>query len=267
MQRLVRTRMKTTREVHEKSLRTAPGQRLRDRLERSAAEAVLGREREMDRILRHFDADGAVVTFVHGIGGVGKSSLLAALAPRLADRGARVARLDGRTIEPTPRGLLAALGAALDARAPFDDVEAMARELDSEPRATAIVIDEYDRIRLLDAWLRHELLPAQPDRTRWLFARSIFAACRVVDDPRLVRRRAFTAARFTRRRVLSCATRTPRDRGRVDGAHDWARTRQPARAGARGPVYDRARAKWPRRERGARRAGTALRRGPPAAGA
>ncbi|MEI9940825.1 MAG: winged helix-turn-helix domain-containing protein [Pseudomonadota bacterium] len=170
MQRLVRTRMKTTREVHEKSLRTAPGQRLRDRLERSAAEAVLGREREMDRILRHFDADGAVVTFVHGIGGVGKSSLLAALAPRLADRGARVARLDGRTIEPTPRGLLAALGAALDARAPFDDVEAMARELDSEPRATAIVIDEYDRIRLLDAWLRHELLPAQPDRTRWLFA-------------------------------------------------------------------------------------------------
>jgi hypothetical protein len=46
----------------------------------------------------------------------------------------------------------------------------MAREIDSDPRTTTIVIDEYDRIRLLDAWLRQELLPAQPDRTRWLFA-------------------------------------------------------------------------------------------------
>jgi DNA-binding winged helix-turn-helix (wHTH) protein len=161
--------MKTPPEAHEKSVRTTAG-RLRDRLERAAAEGVLGREREMDRIFRHFDSDGAVVTFVHGIGGIGKSSVLAAVAARLADRGARVARLDGRTIEPTPRGLLAALGEALGARGPFGDVEAIAREIDSDPRATAIVIDEYDRIRLLDAWLRHEVLPAQPERTRWLFA-------------------------------------------------------------------------------------------------
>ncbi|HEX4340612.1 MAG TPA: winged helix-turn-helix domain-containing protein [Polyangiaceae bacterium] len=150
-------------------MRTVAG-RLRERLERSAAEAVLGREREMDHILRHFDTDGAVVTFVHGIGGIGKSSVLAAVAPRLADRGARVVRLDGRTIEPTPHGLFAALGQALGAPGPLADVEAMARELDSDPRVTAIVIDEYDRIRLLDAWLRHEVLPAQPERTRWLFA-------------------------------------------------------------------------------------------------
>ncbi|HEY3253608.1 MAG TPA: winged helix-turn-helix domain-containing protein [Polyangiaceae bacterium] len=150
-------------------MRTVAG-RLQARLERAAAEAVLGRERELARILRQFDSDGAVVTFVYGICGIGKSSLLAALAPQLAERGVRVVRLDGRTIEPTPRGLLAALGAALGARASFDDVEAMARELDADPRTTAIVIDEYDRLRLLDAWLRHELLPAQPDRTRWLFA-------------------------------------------------------------------------------------------------
>jgi hypothetical protein len=169
MRQTVPTRMKTPREADEKSVRTVAG-RLRDRLDRSVAEAILGREREMDRILRHLDTDGAVVTFVHGIGGIGKSSVLAAAAPRLADRGARVVRLDGRTIEPTPRGLFAALADAMGARGPVGDVEAMARELDSDPRATAFVIDEYDRIRLLDAWLRHEVLPAQPDRTRWLFA-------------------------------------------------------------------------------------------------
>jgi Transcriptional regulatory protein, C terminal len=105
-----------------------------------------------------------------GIGGIGKSSVLAAVAPRLADRGARVVKLDARAIEPTPPGFLAALGAALGAPGPFDSVEALAREVDSDPRATAIVIDEYDRIRLLDAWLRHELLPAQPERIWWLLA-------------------------------------------------------------------------------------------------
>ncbi|HEY0464617.1 MAG TPA: winged helix-turn-helix domain-containing protein [Polyangiaceae bacterium] len=150
-------------------MRTVAG-RLRERLARTAAEAVVGREREMDRIAGHFEAEGAVVAFVHGIGGIGKSALLAAVAPRLAERGARIARLDGRTIEPTPRGFFAALEKALAARGPFDDVEALAREVDSDPRATTIVIDDYDRIRLLDAWLRHELLPAQPDRTRWLLA-------------------------------------------------------------------------------------------------
>ena len=160
--------MKTTPKAHEKSVRSVAG-RLRERLERAAAEGVLGREAELSGILGHFETDGAVLSFVHGIGGIGKSALLAAVIPRLVQRGARVVQLDGRTIEPTPRGLLAALAAALGT-APFRDVEAMARELDSDPRATAIVIDEYDRIRLLDAWLRHEVLPAQPERTRWLFA-------------------------------------------------------------------------------------------------
>jgi hypothetical protein len=161
--------MKTPQETREKSVRSVAG-RLRDRLDRSAADAVLGREAELARILRHFDTDGAVLGFVYGSGGIGKSSVLAALVPRLVNLGARVVRLDGRTVEPTPRGLFAAMAGALGAPAPFNDVEAMARALDSEPRATVIVVDEYDRIRLLDAWLRHELLPAQPERTRWLFA-------------------------------------------------------------------------------------------------
>jgi hypothetical protein len=161
--------MKPPVEAHEKSMRTgAP--RLRDRLERSAADAVVGRERELARILGHFDSEGAVVAFVHGIGGIGKSSLLAALAPRLAEAGAHVVRLDGRTIEPTPSGFFAALGEALGTRALLGNSEAAARAIDSDPRPTAILIDEYDRIRLLDAWLRNEVLPAQADRTRWLFA-------------------------------------------------------------------------------------------------
>ena len=74
-----------------------------------------------------------------------------------------MARLDGRAIEPTPRGFLRALEGALGSRGALDDAEAAAGALEADARATAIVIDEYDRIRLLDPWLRHQLLPALPD--------------------------------------------------------------------------------------------------------
>ena len=148
----------------------SPGNRLRERLERSAEEGVVGRDRELGRIVGQLAPDGAVATFVHGIGGIGKTSFLVALAPRLAAAGARVARLDGRAIEPTPRGFLRALAGALESRSLLEDAEAAARVLDADPRTTVVVIDEYDRIRLLDPWLRHQLLPALPDRTRWVFA-------------------------------------------------------------------------------------------------
>jgi hypothetical protein len=111
-------RMKPVREAHEKGMRT-PG-RLQDRLARDAAFAVLGRDRELDLVVRQLAPDASVVTFVHGIGGIGKSSLLAAL--------------------------------------------------EAEPLTVVVLVDEYDRLRLLDAWLRHTLMPALPDRTRWVMA-------------------------------------------------------------------------------------------------
>jgi len=161
--------MKPTREANEKAVRTS-GSRLRERLARSAEESVVGRDHELDRVVGQLAPDGAVTTFVHGIGGIGKTSFLAALAPRLAAAGARVARLDGRAIEPTPRGFLRALSDALESRGLIEDAEAAAGVVDADTRTTVVVIDEYDRIRLLDPWLRHQLLPALPDRTRWVFA-------------------------------------------------------------------------------------------------
>jgi hypothetical protein len=160
--------MKSPREADEKGVRKG-GRRLRDRLARSATESVLGRAREIALVASQLSDDGAVVTFIHGTGGIGKSSLVAALEPALAGAGARVARLDGREIEPTPRGLLAALANALGVEE-IEDVEAAGAVVDAAGEKVVVIVDEYDRLQLLDAWLRQTLLPALPDRTRWVFA-------------------------------------------------------------------------------------------------
>jgi hypothetical protein len=160
--------MRPRQEVDEKEMRARPP-RLRDRLGRALVAGLVGRERELSLLERQLASDGAVVTFVHGMGGIGKTALLGAAEPRLSAAGARVLRLDGRVIEPTPRGFLGAIARVLGA-VTFDDVEALADELERDRATSVIVVDEFDRVRLLDDWLRQELLPALPERTRFIFA-------------------------------------------------------------------------------------------------
>jgi hypothetical protein len=161
-------RMRPRQEVDEKEMRAARP-RLKDRLGRALVAGLVGRERELSLLERQLAADGAVVTFVHGMGGIGKSALLGAAGRRLSALGACVLGLDGRVIEPTPRGFLGALARVLGA-VNFDDVEALADELERDRASTVIVVDEFDRVRLLDDWLRQVLLPALPERTRFVFA-------------------------------------------------------------------------------------------------
>ena len=143
--------------------------RLRDRLNGACSAELVGREAELERLAAQLGPSGAVVSFVHGIGGIGKSALLGALEPRLAAAGARVLRLDGRTIEPTARGFLGALATVLGAPGRAS-AEAIAAELERDEVPSVFLVDEYDQLRLIDDWLRQTLLPALPERTRWYFA-------------------------------------------------------------------------------------------------
>lgn len=156
--------MRPTRELDENDVSA----RIEQRLRRASRGALYGRERELERLDEQLGAEGAIVTFVHGMGGIGKTSLLAELEPRLQARGARVLRLDGRSVEPTAAGFLRALGHVLD-RGELD-VDALARMLEEDARASVFLIDEFDHLRLLDDWLRHTLLPRLPERTRWIVA-------------------------------------------------------------------------------------------------
>jgi hypothetical protein len=109
------------------------------------ASALIGRDRERELLLD----PGAPIVFVHGIAGVGKTALLRAFASDARARGADVLVLDCRKIEPTERGFRAALGGA------SPDV---------------LVLDAYERLKLLDAWLRTEFVPALPEATRIVLA-------------------------------------------------------------------------------------------------
>jgi hypothetical protein len=97
--------------------------------------------------------------YVHGPGGVGKTVLLGEFA-RLADEaGVPAVRLDGRDLEPSPHGFLAALGRALEEPPDGSPLEALARR----PRGV-LLVDTYETLAPLDVWLREELLPELPSR-------------------------------------------------------------------------------------------------------
>ena len=73
---------------------------------------LVGREQERAFLHQVLGAEGPLVVFVHGIGGVGKSTLVEAFAGEARARGAIVLRFDCGAIEPTSRGFLDAISTA-----------------------------------------------------------------------------------------------------------------------------------------------------------
>jgi hypothetical protein len=142
------------------------------------AAAVVGRQPERAVLLGLAERDRPLVVAVHGIAGIGKSALLAAFAEDARARGAAVVSLDGGGIEPTERGFLAALGRALvalralppGATRPIATVTDAADALSGLGDRVILVLDTYERLGLLDTWLRQELVPGLRDNTRLALA-------------------------------------------------------------------------------------------------
>jgi hypothetical protein len=102
----------------------------------------VGRRSELDSFAAALSGQSAQrVLFVHGPGGIGKTTLLLEMRARAAGR--RVTLLDGREIDPSPEGFRTALGSA-------------------GSDATVLLIDGYEQLAPVDAWLRGEWIPALP---------------------------------------------------------------------------------------------------------
>jgi hypothetical protein len=72
--------------------------------------------------------------------------------------------LDSRTLEPTDRGFHASLARAMGVgELPLDQ---LLLRLASAGRTTVIILDHYEVLRLIDTWLRQELVPRLPDTVR-----------------------------------------------------------------------------------------------------
>jgi len=145
-------------------------QRIKDRLRRQARKNFVGRAAELATLLGALEEAGALVTFVHGIGGIGKSSLRHAFETEGRARGAKVISLDCRTVQPSENGLLEALSQELGEA--FLSVEAIAEYLAQYPQGVILTLDTYELFRLMDTWLRQVFIPALPDNVRsFLFGR------------------------------------------------------------------------------------------------
>jgi hypothetical protein len=125
---------------------------------RRAEERVVGRERELALLAAAQRSDGPSVVFVHGLGGMGKTSLLRAYEHLARGQDATVAAIDCRSVEPTEDGLVGALAAALGSVGTLDGVLAAVEKAD----AAVILLDTYERFRLLDGWVRQVLVPRLP---------------------------------------------------------------------------------------------------------
>ncbi|TWJ22425.1 AAA family ATPase [Micromonospora endolithica] len=84
------------------------------------------------------------VLFVHGPGGIGKSTLLLEMRARARDAGRATLLLDGRELEPTPEAVTAVL------------------PTESAGAGTVLLIDGYEQLAPVDGWLRRELIPSLP---------------------------------------------------------------------------------------------------------
>ena len=140
---------------------------IRDLVEERSVQ-IVGRTAEKAALLGTLEEGGPLVAFVHGIAGVGKSTLLEAFADEARALGATVVRIDCRSIEPTERGFLAGLGGAVGG-APRSAQEAVER-LARLGERVVLVLDTYEVLRLLDSWVRQVFAPSLRDNTRLVVA-------------------------------------------------------------------------------------------------
>ncbi|WP_188192187.1 ATP-binding protein [Nonomuraea sp. SYSU D8015] len=113
------------------------------RLQAARERAFVGREEEL-KVFGSALRGACSVLYVHGPGGVGKSTLLRRFAHDAEAAGRRVTTLDGRTMDPSPGTLETEAGPVLrDERA-------------------VLLIDAFERVQGLEGWLRERFLPRLP---------------------------------------------------------------------------------------------------------
>jgi hypothetical protein len=132
-------------------------QRLADRLR--VARQFVGRHAELELVAAALAAETPpfAVLYLYGPGGIGKTSLIQQYLQMASTAGRCVALLDSRNLDPSPHGFLLGLAATLG----VDDPEAVLSAIAHEPRPV-LLLDTYEALAPLDAWLREVLLPQLP---------------------------------------------------------------------------------------------------------
>ena len=135
--------------------------RLGERLTLARRRRFVGRSAELElfRAVLGRDVPDVAVLHICGPGGMGKTTLLREFAAVAEAAGRPYLFLDGRHLEPSPAGFLAAIHAALRLAPDEAPLAALAATPD-----LVLFLDTYELAAPLDAWLRDTFLPQLPER-------------------------------------------------------------------------------------------------------
>ena len=138
----------------------SPPATLGDVLRVGRSAGLVGRTAERELFRGALDGGGSSpfsVMYVHGPGGIGKTSLLDVFGEMARDADAVVVRLDGRDLAPSPIGVLEAVGTHLDVPAGDGPIRAA-----RGGGRVVLLLDTYERLAPVDDWVRDRLLPRLP---------------------------------------------------------------------------------------------------------
>ncbi|GAA0517643.1 hypothetical protein Ade02nite_84000 [Paractinoplanes deccanensis] len=118
---------------------------LAERLRWARERAFVGRAAELEQFRAALRGGGGApaVLYLHGPGGLGKSTLLRRFADEARDARRPVVEVNGRLIDPSPQGFTAEAGATV-------------------PDGAVLVVDAFEHCQGLEDWLRESYLPTLP---------------------------------------------------------------------------------------------------------
>ena len=126
--------------------------------------SLFGRDRELSLLDEMMRKGGPRVVHIHGVSGIGKSTLIRAFAEVERNRRRTVRLLDGREFEPTERGFLHQLSRSMRIERPT--LLKISRSLSAVAKPVLIVLDSYELLGLLDAWLRQSFIVGLKENVR-----------------------------------------------------------------------------------------------------
>ncbi|MDG4763225.1 AAA family ATPase [Solwaraspora sp. WMMD406] len=120
---------------------------LGQRLKQTREHHFVGRTAELALLRRALSnaSEPFSVLYLHGPGGIGKSTLLRHFGDEATSAGRRVVHVDGRAVSPSPARFESAAGAAL------------------ADESAVLLVDSFEHCQGLEDWLRDRFLPRLPD--------------------------------------------------------------------------------------------------------
>ncbi|GAB5520398.1 MAG: ATP-binding protein [Rhodothermales bacterium] len=141
---------------------------LAERFLSAAHRQFVGREAPLAAFTAALDADEAehAIFYIYGPGGVGKTTLVQEYRYQCHIRGIQTVQVDGRNVEGNKEAFLASVGASLG----IGDASAVLLALQQRTEPLVCLIDTYEAMTSLDAWLCRSFVPQVSAAVLFVFA-------------------------------------------------------------------------------------------------